>query len=82
MGVPGTLRALADVSPRRYPSKSGETFGGLQVEENPQSYLCFRKTTLGWDVRCTMGAGSFVRARWRNQAQDRAWARAVGIEGN
>ena len=31
VGMPGTLRALADVSPSRYPSESGETLGGLQV---------------------------------------------------
>ena len=23
------------------------------------------KSTLGWDVRCIMGAGNFVRAWWR-----------------
>ena len=39
VGMPGTLRALADVSPSRYSSESGETFGDYMWERVTVSFM-------------------------------------------
>ena len=35
-----------------------ENLWGITQGRESRSCLCFRKTTLGWDVRCTMGWGA------------------------
>ena len=47
---PGTDESLAP---------SGE---GNHRERRGMPYSGFKKTTLGWDMRCTVGAGSFIQA--------------------
>ena len=39
VGMPGTLRALADVSPSRYSSESGETFGDYMWQRVTVSFM-------------------------------------------
>ena len=41
------------------PQPKGENLWGITGERQSRSGLHFRKTTLRWGVRCTMGAGSF-----------------------
>ena len=47
---PGTDAGLASSDEGNHREKRGMPYSG------------FKKPTLGWDVRCTLGAGSFVRA--------------------
>jgi len=47
---PGTDAGLASSDEGNHREKRGMPYSG------------FKKPTLGWDVRCPLGAGSFVRA--------------------
>ena len=40
------------------PQQMRENLLGITGGRESQSRLCFRKTTLGWDVRCTVGWGA------------------------